>query len=374
MFLLVNPNGSKYFRLKYRIDGKEKTLALGVYPQTTLKQAREKRDAARKQIADGIDPSANKKAVKVAVRATTTNALEVVGLEWFERNAADKSDRHKERILRLFNKDLFPYLGSRAIAEIKAVELLEVIRKIEERGAVETAHRSLQICGQVWRYAIATGRAERNIVDDLRGSLQRVVGGHFSALTKPSQLAGLLRAIDGYTGSPVVKAALQIAPMVFVRPGELRAMEWSHIDFESKEWRYFVSKTQVSHIVPLASQALKILDDIKPLTGGGRYVFPSARTPNGRRCISDMALLAALRRMGFTKDEMTIHGFRAVARTLLDEILGFRPDFIEHQLAHAVKDPNGRAYNRTAHLEARREMMQVWSDYLDKLKLGENKT
>ena len=311
MFLLVNPNGSKYFRLKYRIDGKEKTLALGVYPEATLKQARDDRDKARNKIAEGIDPCANKKAIKAAVRATTTNALEVVGLEWFERNSVGKSDRHKERVLKLFNSDLFPYLGSRAIAEIKAVELLEVIRKIEERGAVETAHRSLQICGQVWRYAIATGRAERNIVDDLRGSLQRVVGGHFSAMTEPSQLAGLLRAIDGYTGTPEVKAALQISPMVFA----------------------------------------------------------SARTPNGSRCLSDVALLAALRRMGFTKDEMTIHGFRAVARTILDEVLGFRPDFIEHQLAHAVKDPNGRAYNRTAHLEARREMMQVWFDYLDKLKI-----
>jgi integrase len=197
-----------------------------------------------------------------------------------------------------------------------------------------------------------------------------IKGGHFSAVTEPKQAAELLRAIDGYSGSFVVKSALQLAPLVFVRPGELRQAEWEHIDFETKEWRYLVTKTQTPHIVPLSAQALTILQELKPLTGNGRYVFPSARTPNGSRPMSDMALLAALRRMGIGKDEMTVHGFRALARTVLDEVLGFRPDFIEHQLAHAIKDPNGRAYNRTAHLAERRKMMQSWADYLDGLKNG----
>ncbi len=263
---------------------------------------------------------------------------------------------------------MFPWLGSKLIPDIKAPELLTTLRRIEERGAIETAHRALQITGQIFRYAIATGRAERDISPDLRGSLKQVKSGHFAAVTEPKNVAKLLRAIDSYEGSFPVVCALKLAPMLFVRHGELRSMQWQHVNLETKEWRYLVTKTGTQHIVPLCNQVIQILTELQPLTGKGQYVFPSARTPNGSRPMSDVALLAALRRMGITKDEATIHGFRALARTVLDEVLGFRPDFIEHQLAHAVRDLNGRAYNRTAHLEERRKMMQVWADYLDGLK------
>jgi len=370
MYLLINPNGSKYFRLKYRFAGKEKALALGVYPDTTLKQAREKREAARKQLTDGIDPGENKKALKSSKAESAANSFEVIAREWYERNIIDKSEHHKKRTLSLFQNDLFPYLGSKPIVDIKAIELLTALRRIEARNAIETAHRALQVCGQVFRYAIATGRTERDITPDLRGSLMQAKAGHFSAVTEPKQAAELLRIIDGYTGTFIVKSALQLAPLVFVRPGELRQAEWAHIDLAAKEWRYLVTKTQTPHVVPLSKQAIEILTNLHPLTGSGRVVFPSARTPNGSRAMSDVALLAALRRMGIGKDEMTVHGFRALARTILDEVLGFRPDFIEHQLAHAVKDPNGRAYNRTAHLPERHKMMQAWADYLDGLKIG----
>lgn len=368
MFLLVNPNGSKYFRMKYRFNGKEKIFALGVYPETSLKKAREDRDTARKRIIDGVDPNEHKKALKQASVENMANSFEVIAREWYERNMGDKSADHRKRCLAIFQRDLFPYIGNKPITDVKAPELLAALRRIEARNAIETAHRALQITGQVYRYAIATGRAERDITGDLRGSLKQVKSGHFSAVTEPKQAAELLRAIDSYTGSFVVKSALQLAPLVFVRPGELRQAEWQHIDFETKEWRYLVTKTQTPHIVPLSSHSINILQELKPLTGNGRFVFPSARTPNGSRPMSNMALLAALRRLGIGKDEMTVHGFRALARTVLDEVLGFRPDFIDHQLAHAVKDPNGRAYNRTAHLSQRHQMMQAWSDYLDSLK------
>jgi integrase len=368
MFLLVNPNGSKYFRLKYRIDGKEKTLALGVYSETSLKQARDKRDEARQQLADGIDPSENRKAVKLARADSVGNSFEIIAREWFERNMSEKSDSHRKRTLSGLERDVFPYVGSKPILNIKAPDLLTLLRKIEERNAIETAHRTLQTCGQIFRYAIATGRLEADITPFLRGSLKPVNGGHFAAITDIKNLAALLRAIDSYSGSVVVKTALRLAPLVFVRPSELRGMEWAHIDFDANEWRFLVTKTNVQHIVPLANQVITILKEIQPLTQHGRFVFPSERTPNGSRCMSDVALLAALRRMGFSKEEVSVHGFRATARTLLDEVLKFRPDFIEHQLAHAVRDPNGRAYNRTAHLDERHKMMQSWADYLDGLK------
>jgi integrase len=370
MYLLVNPNGSKYFRMDYRFDGKRLTLALGVYPDTGLKQARDKRDTAKKQLSDGIDPAANKKAVKQAKLASSANSFEIMAREWYERNMIDKSESHKNRTLANLERDVYPWLGKKTITDIKAPDLLAIIRKVEYRGAVETARRILQVCGQILRYGIATGRLESDVGPALRGSLTPVVSGHFGAITDPKQLGALLRAIDAYSGSFLVKSALQIAPLVFVRPGELRAMEWAHVDIEAKEWRYLVTKTNVQHIVPLSDQVIRILTDLQALSGHGRFAFPSERTPNGSRCISDMALLAALRRMGFTKDEVTVHGFRATARTILDEVLGVRPDYIEHQLAHAVRDPNGRAYNRTAHLPERHKMMQQWADYLDGLKAG----
>jgi integrase len=369
LHILINPNGSKYFRFKYRFDGKEKTLALGVYPETTLKQAREKRDTARKQIADGIDPSENKKAIKESKAASSANSFEIVAREWGTKKVNDWDDKNN-RSKRMLERNVFPWLGNRPITDILPKDILACLRRVEDRGTIETAHRTLQICGQVFRYAVATSRVDRDITPDLRGALPPAKGDHFAAMTDPKQAASLLRAIDIYTGSFVVKSALQLAPLVFVRPSELRQAEWAHIDIEVKEWRYLVTKTQTPHIVPLSTQAIEILANIHPLTGNGRFVFPSARTPNGSRAMSDVAMLAALRRMGFDKTEMSVHGFRAMARTILDEVLGFRPDFIEHQLAHAVRDANGRAYNRTSHLPDRHKMMQSWSDYLDSLKNG----
>ena len=270
----------------------------------------------------------------------------------------------------MFERDLFPKLGERPIADIKAPDLLVCLRKIEERGALETAHRALQNCGQVFRYAIATGRAERDLSADLRGALPPVKGSHHAAITEPKAIADLLRAMDSYRGALVTQCALRLAPHVFVRPGELRQAEWSEFDLDKGEWNIPAERMKLreAHLVPLSTQAIAILREIQGQTGDGRYVFPSART--GERPMSNNAILASLRRMGYAKDEMSGHGFRAMARTILDEVLGVRPDYIEHQLAHAVRDPNGRAYNRTAHLSERRKMMQLWSDYLDKLKAG----
>jgi integrase len=367
MFLLVHTNGSKYFRLKYYFAKKEKLLALGVYPETSLKQAREKRDIARKQIADGIDPSEHRKATKAARVQDVENSFEIVAREWGSKqvkNWDDKSNRNK----RMLEKNIFPWLGHRPITDILPIEVLTCLRRIEERGAIETAHRTLQICGQVFRYAVATARIDRDITADLRGALQTTKGGHFASITDPKELAPLLRAIDNYSGTFTVKAALQLAPLVFARPSELSKMQWDQINIDTREWRYTVTKTDTPHVVPLSTQAIAILNAIKPVTGHGRYVFPSARTPNGSRAMTSEALLAGLRRMGFDNTEMTVHGFRATARTILDEVLGVRQDFIEHQLAHEVKDPNGRSYNRTAHLPERHKMMQRWADYLEDLK------
>lgn len=368
LYLEVTPTGGKWWRLKYRFDGKEKRLSLGVYPDTSLRLARTRRDEARKLLAEGIDPSENRKAQKTARADRAANSLETVAREWYAKYSTTWVKNHGNRILRRLERDIFPWLGGRPIAEITAPELLAVIRRIESRGALETAHRALSNCGQVWRYAIATGRAERDLSADLRGALPPVKGEHFAAITEPKRAAELLRAIDGYQGTETVRYALRLAPLVFVRPGELRSAEWAHFDLDAAEWRYTVSKTKTEHIVPLSTQAVAILRDLHKLTGEGRYLFPGARSI--KRPMSDNAILAGLRRMGIAKDEMSGHGFRAMARTILDEVLGVRPDYIEHQLAHAVRDPNGRAYNRTAHLPERHKMMQQWADYLDTLKAG----
>lgn len=368
LFLLVTPTGGKWWRLRYKFDGKEKLLSLGIYPDTRLKDARIRRDEARKLLADGVDPGENRKAVKAARQERAANSFEVVAREWYAKQAPNWAEHHGDRIIRRFERDIFPWIGGRPIADVTAPELLAAVQRIENRGALETAHRALGNCGQVFRYAIATGRALRDPSGDLRGALPPVKGEHFAAVTEPEQVAELLRTLDGYQGTLTVACALRLAPLVFVRPGELRAAEWADIDLDAAEWRYTVTKTDTAHIVPLATQAVAILRELHALTGTGRYVFPGARS-NGRP-MSDNAILAAMRRMGVGKEEMSGHGFRAMARTILDEVLGFRPDFIEHQLAHAVKDPNGRAYNRTAHLAERKKMMQAWADYLDKLKAG----
>jgi integrase len=372
LYLEVSPAGGKLWRLKYRHGGKEKRLALGTYPDTGLKNARDKRDAARKLLAAGVDPGEQRKAAKAAGDERAANSFEAVAREWHAKQSATWVELHASRIMLRLENDVFPWLGSRPIADVTAKELLATVNRIVDRGAVESAHRVLQNCGQVLRYAIATGRAERNPVADLRGALPPVKQTHLAAIIEPDAIGGLLRSMDAYNGSLVTKCALRLAPLVFVRPGELRQAEWAEFDLDGAQWNIPAEKMKMRepHLVPLAPQAVAILCELYALTGRGRYVFPSARGP--QRPMSNNAVLSALRRMGYATDEMSGHGFRAMARTVLDEVLHFRPDYIEHQLAHAVKDPNGRAYNRTAHLAERRKMMAGWADYLDTLKNGGN--
>lgn len=368
LYLEISPAGGKWWRWKYRFAGKEKRLSFGTYPDTGLADARDKRDAARKLLASGADPGEHRKAAKAAGLEKAANSFEVVAREWFAKQSGSWVKSHADKVLLRLENDVFPWLGKRPVADITAKELLAVGDRIVDRGAVDSAHRALQTCGQVFRYAIATGRAERNPVPDLRGALPPVKQTHLAAITDPAKVGGLLRAIDGYSGSFVTRCALRLAPLVFVRPGELRHAEWAEIDLDKAEWNIPAEKMKMRepHLVPLSTQSVAILTELQALAGRGRYVFPSARSP--RRPMSDNAVLSALRRMGFEKDEMSGHGFRAMARTILDETLGFRPEYIEHQLAHAVRDPNGRAYNRTAHLIERRKMMQAWADYLETLR------
>jgi integrase len=332
----------------------------------SLKQARILRDDARDLLKKGVDPSENRKAQHRTKEKEAANSFELVAREWLIKFSKEWTEKYRHQVLRLFERDIFPWIGARPISEITANELLTVIQKIESREALETAHRALSNCSAVMRYAVSTVRAVSDPCRDLEGALAPVKVKHLAAITDPEGIAALLRAIDGYKGTPVVCCAFRLAPLVFVRPGELRHAKWAEFDLNAAEWRYLVSKTQTQHIVPLCSQALAILREIQPLTGKGQFVFPCAR--GGKRPMSDNAILAAMRRMGIPKEEMCGHGFRAAARTILDEVLKVRPDFIEHQLAHAVRDANGRAYNRTAHLLERHKMMQQWADYLDNLK------
>lgn len=368
LYLEVSPAGGKYWRFKYRFGGKEKRLALGVYPAIGLKEARVRRDAARKLLADGIDPSVHRKVQKAATVERASNSFETVAREWFCKQAPAWAASHADKIMQRLEKNVFPWLGGRPIAEITAPELLTVLRRIEGRGALDTAHRAHQNCGQIFRYAVATGRAERDPSGDLRGALQPSKHENFAAITDPAKVGELLRAIDAFKGTFVVRCALLLAPLLFVRPGELRKAEWDGFDLDRAEWRYFVTKTKTEHTVPLASQAVAVLRELVDLTGSGRYVFPG-RDP--KKPMSEAAVNAALRRMGYdTKTEMTGHGFRAMARTILHEELHIKPEVIEHQLAHKVPDALGTAYNRTRFMKERREMMQRWADYLEELKGG----
>ena len=332
------------------------------------KRPRRRCEDARRLLAREIDPSEHRQALKAARAQRTTNSFKAVAREWFTKHAPNWAESHSSRIINRLERDVFPWVGGKPVASITAPQLLAVVHRIEQRGALETAHRALRNCGQVFRYAVATGRAKHDPSVVLRGALPPVKGGHFAAVTDPKQVGPLLKVLEGYNGSLIVRCALRLTPLVFVRPGELRQAEWKDINLAAAEWRFTVTKTDTSHLVPLSRQAVEILRELQPLTGRGRYVFPSGRTPNGDRPMSENAVLAALRRLGIGKEEMSGHGFRAMARTLLDEELGFRPDFIEHQLAHVVRDPNGRAYNRTTHLPERRKMMQAWADYLDQLR------
>lgn len=367
LYLEVAPNGGKWWRLKFRVGGKEKRLSLGTYPTTSLKAAREKRDDAKRLLASGVDPSEQRKAEKYAGTDRAANSFEVIAREWYAKQSRNWAANHASKVIRRLELNLFPWIGSRPIAEIAAPEILRQLRRIEERHAFETAHRALQNCGQVFRYAIATGRATRNPAADLRGALAPWKPIHFASITDPSEVGQLLLAIDAVNAGPVVKSALRLAPLLFVRPGELRQAEWAEVDLDAALWNIPAERMKVGlpHTVPLASQALAILSDLKPLTGYGRFVFPGRThaTP-----LSNNGVRQALRRAGYHKDQMSGHGFRAMARTILDEVLKVRPDYIEHQLAHVVRDPNGRAYNRTAHIDERRAMMQQWADYLDQLR------
>lgn len=369
LFLLIQPNGSKYWRLAYRFDGKQKLLAVGVYPDVPLILARERRDAARKLLAAGIDPSENRKAIKATKLERSEYSFEVVTREWLASHMKNKATSHREKVIRRFELYLFPWLGGKPIGDITPRQVLEAVQRIEKQGKLETAHRALQVCGQVFRYAVQTGRAERDVTSDLKGALPPATAKHMATFTEPGDVAELLRAIDGFKGSFTVQCALRIAPMLFVRPGELRMAKWADIDLNFGEWRYVVSKTKTDHLVPLPKQAVVLLRELHPFSGHGEYVFRGGHDP--KKAMSEAAINAALKRMGYdTKTQITGHGFRAMARTILHERLGIDPHIIEHQLAHKVPDALGMAYNRTKFIEQRKAMMQAWANYLDKLKMG----
>lgn len=367
MHLLVNPNGSKYWRLKYRIAGKEKLMPLGVYPEVSLKEARVKAVDAKRTITLGIDPMAERKAQKMQLHAAHENTFESLANAWFAMISPEWSSTHTERTKNLLKSHLFPWLGSRPISEITPPELLAALHRAQDRGLLETAKRAKQTASQVFRYAIRVGKLISDPSRDLAGALTSPKATHFAAVTEPRDVATLMLAIDSYTGSPTVKAALYLSALLFQRPGEIRQMRWEQIDWDSAEWRYLVTKTDKQHIVPLSDQAIKILRELQPFTARSDFVFPSAR--GAYRPMSENAVRVALRAMGYTNEQMTPHGFRAMARTVLDEQLGFPAEWIEHQLAHKVKDALGNAYNRTKHLKQRKEMMQKWADYLDALRL-----
>jgi integrase len=367
LYVEVTPSGGKLWRLKYRFEGKEQRLALGAYPDVPLKDARSKRDDARRELAAGRDPGVQRKLEK-ALKAGGGTSFEAVAIEWLEKFSAGWAPITRKQAESRLRNMVFPQIGKMEISSIKPLDVLAVLRRIEEREALETAHRVRQRCSEVFRYAVATGRAERDVTADLRGAVPPPQVTHMPTLTDPKAVGSLLRAIDGYDGELTTRCALRLAPLVFVRPGELRSAEWAELNLEDAEWNIPAAKMKMRepHLVPLARQAIAIFQELQPLTGRGRYVFPSARTTE--RPMSDAAINAALRRMGYLSTDITSHGFRAMARTMLDEVLGVAPHLIEHQLAHAVKDPLGRAYNRTKHLPDRRDMMQRWADYLDQLK------
>jgi len=367
LYLEIAPTGSRWWRFKYRFAGKEKRISLGVYPDVGLKKARDRRDEMRKLVADGIDPIAARKQQKLMALDDAANTFEAIAREWFEKHSANWEASYSVKLLARLEANVFPWLGDRPIRDIKAPELLSVMRRVESRGVLETAHRLMNYCGNIYRYAVATGRAERDISSDLRGALPPSTPQHHASVTDPEGVAALLRAIDGYRGSNVTRYALQLAPLVFVRPGELRKAEWNEMDLEAGEWRIPAErmKMKAKHIVPLSSKAVAILRALQPLTGKGHYVFPGARSRE--RCMSENTVNGALRRLGWSGSEMTGHGFRSMASTLLNE-QGWNRDAIERQLAHTERNSIRAAYNYAEHLPERRRMMQAWSDYLDTLK------
>ncbi len=366
LFVILNPNGSRWWRIKYRFGGKEKLLSLGVYPDVSLKEARQRRDECRQTLASGLNPSDTRKTKHAVEVESTADSLETVAREWYAKQLPSWTQGHSKTVLRRLELYVFPILGTHSITDVSAANLLGMLRLLEAREVHETAHRVLNLCQQVCRYAIATGRITEDPSAALRGALTPVTTRHFSAVTDPKDIAPLLRMLDGYQGTPVVVSALRLAPLVFVRPGELRKAKWADVDLDIAEWRYLVTKTQTPHIVPLATQAVAVLRKLHPLTSDGMFVFPGSR--NNGRPMSENTITAAMRTMGIPADTMSGHGFRAMAYTVLEEQLGFPQHLIDHQLAHVVKNTLGRAYNRTTHLPERQRMMQEWADYLDTLR------
>ena len=364
LYLLVSPSGGKWWRFDYRCQSKRKTLSMGVYPAISLKDARDRRDEAKKQLANGIDPAMVRKSQKH--QQSQPNTFEAVAREWHAKFKPGWSDSHANRLLRLLERDIFPWLGSMPVSDVSSPVLLQTIRRIETRS-LDTAHRAMQNCGQVFRYAIATGRQQNDPTHALKGAIPPIRDNHFASITHPEQIGPLLRAIEGYKGEFITQSALRLGPLVFVRPGELRHAEWSEINLEIGEWRIPSEKMKMGqpHIVPLARQSIVLLTDLQPLTGTGQYLFPSVRSLD--RPLSENTINAALRRLGYTKDEMTGHGFRSMASTLLNE-QGWNRDHIERQLAHAERNKIRAAYNYADYLPERRKMMQAWADYLDTLK------
>ena len=367
LFLQVNPSGGTYWKMKYRkADGKEGLLTFGGYPEISLEQARRMRDEARAQRASGLDPGIVRQEEKAERRTRASNTFEAVSREWMEVHATKVKAQTLHIYRVLLEKSVFPLIGKRPIAEMKAPDFLALLRRLEEQKQLYSVKRISIVCGMIMRFAVAAGKAETDPTPALRGSLKAHKTKHLAAMTDPKQVGRLLRTIDAYPGSFVVSTALKIAPYVFVRPGELQHARWEDIDFDACEWRYTTSKTNTPHIVPLVPQVMKLLQELYAFTGNGEWVFPSQRQKGGP--MGKTSMLAALRSMGIRDEEMTPHGFRAMARTLLDEVLGERYELIEHQLAHMVRDPNGRAYNRTVHLVERRRMMERWAQYLDELR------
>ena len=368
LYLEISPAGGKWWRLRYWFKGKENRLSLGVYPDISLKEARERRDEARKLLANGVDHSIARKAQLSSVSADQ-ETFQLIAEEWFEKFKHTWTENTAKTNIERLRKDIFPFIGGRPIREITAPELLAVLRRIESRGAVETARRDLQKCGQIFRYGVATGRAERDVAADLRGAIAPPKRRHFASIHEPKEVGELLRAIEGYKGGFVTCCALKLAPLTFVRPGELRHAEWSEIDLENGEWRIPAARMKMKekHIVPLSTQAQAVLEELFPLTGTGRYVFPGERSY--ARPMSENTVLAALRRLGYDKGEMTGHGFRSMASTILHE-QGWPSEVIERQLAHGDRNKIRASYNFAQHLPEHRRMMQAWADYLDALREG----
>ncbi len=367
MYLEISPNGGKWWRFKYRIGGKEKRISLGVYPDVGLADARDKREAARNLVAAGIDPADHRKAAQIETVELTENTFEAIAREWFGMFSVKWVPGHADKIIRRLELYVFPWIGALPIKAITAPELLAVLRRVESRGANETAHRALQVCGRVFRFAVATGRAERDPSRDLGGALAPTKETHLASITDPQEVGALLRAIDAYDGAWITRCALRLAPLVFVRPGELRAAQWTEFDFDKAEWRIPAErmKMRVQHVVPLSTQAIAVLRDLQPLTGRFAFAFPGVRSRF--RPMSENTITAALRRMGYSGQDMTGHGFRSMASTLLNE-QGWNRDAIERQLAHGERDAVRAAYNYAQHLPERRRMMQAWGDFLDQLK------